>query len=76
MQSALDRYTNAFGIIIWRVFSADHTNFFGRIWAIEIRDGRPAYTDLGEGNAPTFSPDGTSIAFLLHAGVEAEWEAP
>jgi len=38
LQSALDRYTNAFGIIIWRVFSADHTNFFGRIWAIE-RDG-------------------------------------
>ena len=43
----------------------------GRIWAIEVRDGRPAYTDLGEGNDPTFSPDGKSIAFLLHASVEA-----
>ena len=27
VQSALDIYTNIFGIIIWRVFSADHTNF-------------------------------------------------
>ena len=43
----------------------------GRIWAIEVRDGRPAYTDLGEGNDPTFSPDDKSIAFLLHASVEA-----
>jgi hypothetical protein len=30
LQTALDRYTNFFGIIIWRVFSADHTNFFVR----------------------------------------------
>jgi len=27
LQSLLDVYTNLFGIIIWRVFSADHTNF-------------------------------------------------
>ncbi len=32
LQSALERYTNFFGIIIWRVFSADHTNFWARIW--------------------------------------------
>ncbi len=32
LQLALDRYTNFFGIIIWRVFSVDHTNFFARIW--------------------------------------------
>lgn len=31
LQAALDRYTNLFGIIIWRVFSVDHTNFFTRI---------------------------------------------
>jgi RNA polymerase sigma factor (sigma-70 family) len=43
----------------------------GQIWAIEVRDGRPTYTDLGHGNDPTFSPDDRSIAFLLHAGVEA-----
>jgi hypothetical protein len=32
IQAALDRYTNFFGIIIWRVFSVDHTNFWARIW--------------------------------------------
>jgi hypothetical protein len=32
LQIALDRYTNLFGIIIWRVFSVDHTNFWARIW--------------------------------------------
>jgi len=31
-QVALDRYTNLFGIIIWRVFSVDHTNFWARIF--------------------------------------------
>ena len=31
LQIALDRYTNFFGIIIWRVFSVDHTNFWARI---------------------------------------------
>ena len=40
-------------------------------WAIEVRDGRPTYTDLGDGNNPTFSPDDKRIAFLLHAGNEA-----
>lgn len=30
-QAALETYTNAFGMIIWRVFSADHTNFQVRI---------------------------------------------
>ena len=29
---ALETYTNIFGIIIWRVFSADHTNFFLRVY--------------------------------------------
>jgi hypothetical protein len=28
LQRLLDRYTNTFGLIVWRVFSADHTNFF------------------------------------------------
>lgn len=31
LQRALEIYTNFFGIIIWRVFSADHTNFFVRV---------------------------------------------
>jgi hypothetical protein len=32
LQHALDWYTNACGLIIWRVFTADVTNFFVRIW--------------------------------------------
>jgi hypothetical protein len=32
LQRVLEAYTNFFGIIIWRVFSADHTNFFIRIY--------------------------------------------
>lgn len=31
LQRLLEMYTNLFGIIIWRVFSADHTSFFLRI---------------------------------------------
>ena len=32
LQRALEAYTNCFGIIIWRVFSADHTSFLIRIY--------------------------------------------
>jgi hypothetical protein len=32
LQQVLDRYTNCFGIIIWRVFSADHTSFYPLIY--------------------------------------------
>lgn len=32
VQRALDTYTNCFGLIIWRVFTADVVNFFVRIW--------------------------------------------
>jgi len=39
VQSILDAYANVFGIIIWRVFSADHTNFFARI-SFQDRTGR------------------------------------
>ncbi len=33
LQRALERYTNLFGIIIWRVFSVDLVNFYVRIHA-------------------------------------------
>jgi hypothetical protein len=36
VQRILEMYTNTFGIIVWRVFSADHTNFL-----IEIDECRP-----------------------------------
>jgi hypothetical protein len=32
IQRALDVYANLFGLIIWRVFTADVVNFFVRIW--------------------------------------------
>ena len=32
LQRALDLYANAFGLILWRVFTADVVNFFVRIW--------------------------------------------
>src|SRR5262249_37306999 len=38
----------------------------GRVVAIEVRDERPTYTELGAGSHPTFSPDDRRIAFLLH----------
>jgi hypothetical protein len=31
LQTALERYTNFFGIILWRVFSVDLVNFFIRL---------------------------------------------
>ncbi len=32
LQRVLDGYANAFGLILWRVFTADVVNFFVRIW--------------------------------------------
>jgi hypothetical protein len=32
LQAALERYTNFFGLIIWRVFSSDHVNFYIMIY--------------------------------------------
>ena len=47
LQAALDRYTNLFGIIIWRVFSVDVTNFFARIHLEDARGGRTLYARPG-----------------------------
>jgi hypothetical protein len=38
LQRVLERYTNAFGMILWRVFSVDLVNFFIRVYR-ESRDG-------------------------------------
>jgi hypothetical protein len=40
LQPLLDRYTNFFGIIIWRVFSIDHLNFFIRIYQQDRQSGQ------------------------------------
>jgi len=49
LQKALETYTNFFGIIIWRVFSVDVTNFFVNIYQKE-RDGgkRTLYSRPGD----------------------------
>ena len=39
LQSVLDKYTNACGIIIWRVFSVDITNFFINVYEQRIAGG-------------------------------------
>ena len=61
-QPLLDRYTNAFGIIIWRVFTADLTNFFARIYV----------EDPGAGTRTLYSRYGTldwnSRFRFLHVG--------
>jgi hypothetical protein len=40
LQRVLDLYANACGLILWRVFSADHTNFFVRIYEQPRGGGR------------------------------------
>lgn len=38
-QKALEIYTNLFGLILWRVFSADHTNFLINIYEMPAAGG-------------------------------------
>ena len=40
LQSLLDWYSNIFGLILWRVFSADLTNFTIRIFALDTAGNR------------------------------------
>lgn len=40
LQRGLDLYTNTFGLIIWRVFTADVVNFFVRVWEERRPDAR------------------------------------
>jgi hypothetical protein len=53
LQAALDRYTNLFGIIIWRVFSVDVTNFFARIHLEDAGGVRTLYARPGRLDAAT-----------------------
>ncbi len=40
LQGALEAWTNAFGIIIWRVFSFDHTSFYVNVYRQEADGSR------------------------------------
>lgn len=60
VQWLLVRYTNLFGIIIWRVFSVDLVNFFIRVWR-EPRSGG-ARSPVGTlGSWPRFNHVGEMI---------------
>ncbi len=39
---------------------------------IDVADGRARLTDLGLGNCPSLSPDGTRIAFLFKGGISSQ----
>jgi hypothetical protein len=49
LQRALELYTNAFGIIIWRVFSVDVVNFFVRIFREHPSGERELVSTWGRG---------------------------
>jgi len=46
VQLLLERWCNLFGIIIWRVFTSDVTNFFVRVWLLES-GAETEYTRFG-----------------------------
>jgi len=60
LQRLLDRYTNLFGIIIWRVFSVDVVDFFIRIWR-EPGDGGARVVAGRLGSWPRFNHVGEMI---------------
>jgi hypothetical protein len=60
LQRVLERYTNLFGIIIWRVFSVDLVNFFIRIHA-EPREGGSRTLAAPLGTWPRFNHVGEMI---------------
>jgi hypothetical protein len=63
LQRSLEIYTNFLGIIIWRVFSADHTNFCIFVYRQESStERRVLLSDYGSLRAPRFAHVGESIA--------------
>lgn len=60
LQRALERYTNFFGMIIWRVFSVDLVNFFIRLQR-EPRDGGERIPVSRLGAWPRFNHVGEMI---------------
>ncbi|MGE0492902.1 MAG: hypothetical protein AB7S38_27070 [Vulcanimicrobiota bacterium] len=52
-QTFLEKWTNAFGIIIWRVFSVDVVNFFVRVYQVDGDGREQEYTCFGKIDWPT-----------------------
>lgn len=62
LQAALERYTNFFGIIIWRVFSPDHTGFSIMVYGEEPSTGRRELVSDYDRLGSRFRHVGESIA--------------
>lgn len=61
LQRALDLYANVFGLILWRVFTADVVDFFVRVWE-PVAGVRRQITDFGRGGFSRFSQVAECIA--------------
>ena len=62
MQRLLERYTNAFGLIIWRVFSVDVVNFFINVHRQDASGSRKLVSRYGWRGGFRYSHVGESIA--------------
>jgi hypothetical protein len=64
LQRALERYTNLFGIIVWRVFSVDVVGFFIRIYRSQRTDvsSRTLVSRWGWRNGLRYAQVGEAIA--------------
>jgi hypothetical protein len=62
LQRCLDAYANAFGLILWRVFTADVVNFFVRIWAQPASGARRLISEFHRTGPSRFSQVAECIA--------------
>ena len=61
-QRALDAYANFFGLILWRVFTADVVNFFVRIWEQPAAGARRLVSEFHRTGPSRFSQVAECIA--------------
>ena len=62
LQRVLDVYTNTFGLILWRVFTADVVNFFIRIWRVSSDGTRQLLSDFPRTGPSRFAQVAECIA--------------
>lgn len=62
VQRMLDAYANTFGIILWRVFTADVVNFFVRVWEVPASGARQLRSDFRRSGWSRFAQVAESIA--------------
>ncbi|MDP2388714.1 MAG: hypothetical protein Q8N52_00190, partial [Acidobacteriota bacterium] len=62
VQRALDAYANVFGLILWRVFTADVVNFFVRVWEQPASGGRKLLSEFRRTGPWRFSQVAECIA--------------